>query len=94
VGLVRQFHEAQTAANLGKIETAIEILESIRVKSLLPGKGPRKGFENLLAETEEALGEHACTMSRAHCVSPTRDTLDVDWTAISCKVTHANDTIN
>jgi len=41
---------------VGKVESAVEMCESLRAKLVIPGKGPRKGCEELLGEIETLLG--------------------------------------
>ena len=48
--------DAQAALLQGKVESAIDICESLRQKLVVPGKGTRKGFEGLLAEIDDFLG--------------------------------------
>lgn len=41
---------------VGKVEMGVEMLESLRAKLRIPGKGTRKGMEDLLLELEALLG--------------------------------------
>ena len=42
---------------VGKVEMGVEMLESLRAKLRIPGKGTRKGMEDLLLKLEDLLGE-------------------------------------
>jgi hypothetical protein len=41
---------------IGKVEMGVEMLESLRAKLWIPGKGTRKGMEDLLLELDALLG--------------------------------------
>ena len=61
-----QFEDAKSNMLHGKVESGIEMLESLRAKLVVPGKGPRKGFEGLIAELDEMLG--ACLQRACLCM--------------------------
>ena len=50
---------------VGKVEMGVEMLESLRAKLRVPGKGTRKGMEDLLLELEALLGAFHRFASRA-----------------------------
>jgi hypothetical protein len=53
-----QLEDARASLLAGRIESAVEMLESLRAKLLVPGKSqqPRKGFEGLLTELDALRG--------------------------------------
>ena len=52
-----QLEAARQAINSGHVEAGIEIMEALRGKLIVPGKGVKKGFQDLFNEVERTLAD-------------------------------------
>ena len=65
-----QLADARSAIAAGRVETAVEMSESLRAKLVVSGKGVRKGLEELVCELDILLGIFASMARTIGCESP------------------------